>query len=149
VRHAPAFHSFFLPESPVKPDSGMRSAAFLPADTCLTASGHTSRPDSADWYHFIRIIKKVYIRLYRPSTIAKLVRFLYRITTKIRSLGLAKERARFLTGFIVMTIVIVTVLSGTREDRQNQECSTITGRSTGCWKQIVSVPSYPPFGIHR
>lgn len=149
VRHAPVFPSSFLTESPGKPDSGIRSAAFLPADTCLTTSGHTLRPDSADCYHFIRIITKVYIRLYRRSTIATLALFLYRITTKIRSLGLVKERARFLAGFIVLTIVIVTILSGTRADRQNRECNGITSRSTGSCRRVVSLPYYPPFGIHR
>ena len=74
---------------------------------------------------------------------------LHRITTKIRRLGYAKERARFLAGFLVTEMVVVAVIMGMLRFMQNRECDLGSDHST---RYITSVPAghcYAPFGIQR
>lgn len=76
-----------------------------------------------------------------------LAKFLNRITTKIRRFWHAKERARFLTGFLVADRVVVAV--GMLRVEQNKTCHLMSGCSTGYCGQIAAAQYYPPFGIHR
>lgn len=149
MRHPPLFIRILLPESPAKPDSGTRSAAFCFAVRYLTQSSHTSNPDFTNYYHFFRIHKRVYIGHYQPSTIAMLAELLFRITTKIRRLGFMKTCTRSLAGILLTGLVVVTVITGIVRVRQNKECKMITGRSTGYCGQVAALHYYAPFGIHR
>ena len=69
-----------------------------------------------------------------------------RITTKIRSLGHTKERARILVRFLVNGWIVVAMVKGMMRIKT---CNHMTGLSTGYCGQVAAAQYYPPFDIHR
>jgi heme/copper-type cytochrome/quinol oxidase subunit 4 len=78
-----------------------------------------------------------------------IAQLLYRMTTKIRTIGYEKERTQFMVGFLVTVMVVVTVLTGMVWILQHTEWNGNSGHSTGYCVQIAALPHYAPFGIHR
>lgn len=69
--------------------------------------------------------------------------------TKNPRLGYAKERARFLAGFLVTGMVVVTVLMGMQRVMQNMECDPGSYRCTGYTGSVPAGQYYTLFDIHR
>ena len=71
---------------------------------------------------------------------------LNRITTKIRSLGHTKERARILVRFLVNGRIVVAMVKGLM---QIKTCNHMTSLSTGYCGQVAATQYYALFEIHR
>ena len=71
---------------------------------------------------------------------------LHRITTKIRRLWHAKERARLMAGFLASGKIVILMVKGITRVRT---CNRMTGRSTGYCGQVAAPRYYPLFDIHR
>ena len=96
---------------------------------------------------FFHAFSIVYKPGYRESAIAMIAQLLYWMTTKIRMIGYEKERTRFMVGFLVTSMVAVTVLFGIVRILQHTEWDRNTGRSTGYCRQHAALQYYAPIGI--
>ena len=77
------------------------------------------------------------------------VKFLHRITKKIRRSGYTKDCARELIRFLVNGRIIFAILRGMMRATQNKTFDQMNGMSTGYCGQVAAAEYYPPFGIHR